>query len=305
MYGFAPSRRQFLQQAAVAAGVAALGPGVLAAEAQPKPFPGKYKLSVAGYSYRAYLTGKKKPRMTLDDYLDRAAEMKLDAVEPTSYYFRDTSEKYLRHIRDRAKELGLDISGTAVGNDFGHPPGPARDRQIQHVNTWVDRAEVLGAPVIRIFAGHKHKGQSAEEAHKLMVAGMRECCEYAGRHGVGLALENHGGPTTTGKDLLRFVRDVQSEHFGINLDTGNFRTPDPYADMALAAPHATNVQVKVELRVGGKRQPADYTRIIRILRDAGYARYVVLEYEAAEDPLTAIPRHIQALREAIAAVCGA
>jgi hypothetical protein len=28
------------------------------------------------------------------------------------------------------------------------------------------------------------------------------------------------------------------------LDTGYFKTPDPYADMALVAPHALNWQIK-------------------------------------------------------------
>ena len=292
------SRRDVLRQAALAAGLAALGP--IARAAEPTAAPGKLRLSIAGYSYRKYLTRKTDP-MTLDGFLDEAAKLKLDAAEPTSYYFRDTSPKYLEHIRDRAKELGLEISGTAVGNDFAHPPGPARDRQLRHVKTWVDHAAILGAPVIRIFAGRAKKGQYAEDAHQLMVAGMKDCCAYAGTKGIALALENHGGPTTSGQDLLRFVKDVDSPHFGINLDTGNFRTPDPYADMALAAPHTINVQVKVELRVAGKRQPTDYKRIIRILRDAKYDKYVVLEYEAREDPLTAIPRHIAALKEAIAA----
>ena len=296
-----PSRRQFLGRAALATAGLAVGPhAALAGAPAPPKAPFRYKLSVAGYSYRKYLTRKQKP-MTLDDFLDEAVKLKLDAVEPTSYYFRDTSPKYLRHLRDRAKELGLEISGTAVGNDFGHPPGPARERQIKHVKTWVDHAAVLGAPVIRIFAGHRKKGQTADDCHKLMVDGIQECCEYAGKHGVSLGLENHGGPTTTGKDLLKFVQDVKSKWFGVNLDTGNFRTPDPYADMALAAPHAVNVQVKVELRVGGKRQPTDYKRIVDILRQAGYRRYLVLEYEAKEDPLTAIPRHIKALREAVGA----
>jgi len=39
--------------------------------------------------------------------------------------------------------------------------------------------------------------------------------------------------------------------------------------------------------------------VIAILREARYAGYVVLEYEAAEDPLSAIPRHIKKLRELI------
>jgi hypothetical protein len=35
------------------------------------------------------------------------------------------------------------------------------------------------------------------------------------------------------------------------------------------------------------------------MRKANYRGYVTLEYEAAEDPLTAVPRHLAALRKAI------
>jgi len=260
--------------------------------------PPRLKLSIAGYSYRKLLTAKEKP-MTLDDFIEKGAELGLDAVEPTSYYFKDTSPKYLRHLRSKAFRLGLDISGTAVGNDFGHPPGPKRDQQIAHVKKWIEHAEILGAPVIRIFAGHAKKGQAPDEAHKLMVEGIEACCAYAGEHGIYLALENHGGPTVTAEAMLKIVKDVQSPWFGVNLDTGNFRSADPYADMAAVAPYALNVQVKVELRVAGKAEPSDYKRIVKILRDAGYRGYLALEYEAREDPLSAIPRHVTALREAI------
>ncbi len=260
--------------------------------------PPRLKLSIAGYSYRKLLTAKEKP-MTLDDFIEKGAELGLDAVEPTSYYFKDTSPKYLRHLRSKAFRLGLDISGTAVGNDFGHPPGPKRDQQIAHVKKWIEHAEILGAPVIRIFAGHAKKGQTPDEAHKLMVEGIEACCAYAGEHGIYLALENHGGPTVTAEAMLKIVKDVQSPWFGVNLDTGNFRSADPYADMAAVAPYALNVQVKVELRVAGKAEPSDYKRIVKILRDAGYRGYLALEYEAREDPLSAIPRHVAALREAI------
>ena len=295
-----PSRRQFLRGAALAtAGIVAGPRAARAGEPIARKGPARLKLSIAGYSYRKLLTAKQDP-MTLDHFVEKAAELDLDAIEPTSYYFRDTSPAYLRHLRSKAFRLGLDISGTAVGNDFAHPPGARRDQQIAHVKKWTDHAELLGAPVIRIFAGRHKKGQSPDEAYRLMVEGIEECCAYAGEHGIYLALENHGGPTSTAEGILRFVRDVKSPWFGVNLDTGNFRSADPYADMAAAAPYALNVQVKVELSVGGKRQASDYPRIARILRDAGYRGYVALEYEAKEDPLTAIPRHVAALRKALA-----
>jgi sugar phosphate isomerase/epimerase len=83
--------------------------------------------------------------------------------------------------------------------------------------------------------------------------------------------------------------------------SGNFQTEDPYADLAKIAPYATNAQVKVEMSPGGRKQPADLPRVVGILREAGYRGYVVLEYEAAEDPYQAIPGYIDELRTLIQA----
>ena len=41
------------------------------------------------------------------------------------------------------------------------------------------------------------------------------------------------------------------------------------------------------------------SRLIGILKKAKYHGYVVLEYEAKEDPFTAIPRYLKELRELI------
>jgi sugar phosphate isomerase/epimerase len=116
-----------------------------------------------------------------------------------------------------------------------------------------------------------------------------------------LGLENHGGIVADPSDLLEIVRAVKSPWFGVNLDTGNFQTEDPYADLAKCAPYAVNVQVKVEIkRRGAKAEPSDLKRVATILRDANYQGYVALEYEAAPDPWTVVPRHLEELRAALA-----
>jgi sugar phosphate isomerase/epimerase len=155
--------------------------------------------------------------------------------------------------------------------------------------------------VIRIFSGHPH-GTSTEEAHRLAVEGIEECCQYAGDHGVFLALENHGGLTTTAEGILAIVRDVKSPWFGVNLDTGNFNGSDPYAELAQLAPYAINVQVKVSITpAGGKRQHADFSRLARIMTDVGYRGYIVLEFEENENPREACPRYVDEMRRAFTA----
>jgi sugar phosphate isomerase/epimerase len=239
--------------------------------------------------------------LTLKDFIDDCAKFGLEGTELTSYYFPpDTTPDYLRALRRQAFRLGLDISGTAVGNEFGHPPGEKRAAEIAKVKQWVDYSEILGAPVIRIFAGHQQKGQTADEAHALMVSAIEECCDYAGKHGVHLALENHGGPTGTAEGLLQFVRDVKSPWFGVNLDSGNFRDGDPYAELEKIAPYSLNAQIKVVMSVGGKKEPADFKRLAKILRGANYRGYVVLEYEESGDVRAECPKYLDQLREAFA-----
>jgi sugar phosphate isomerase/epimerase len=164
----------------------------------------------------------------------------------------------------------------------------------------------MGAPVIRIFSGKERKDQTVAEAYKLAVAGMEECCDYAGKHGVFLALENHGGLTTKIDGLLSLVRDVKSPWFGVNLDTGNFQgcsdADQAYSDMARMAPYAVNVQVKVQIALDGKQKPkTDFSRLARILTDSGYRGYVVLEYEENEPVREACPKFVDEMRKAFTA----
>jgi sugar phosphate isomerase/epimerase len=301
-------RRAFLRQCAfLTAGAGALGVGLrpgVARAIEPVVRDGKsfFKFSLAAYSYRDLLNAKPPgPKLSLDDFIADCAKMQLDGTELTSYYFpNEPTNEYLRHLKQLCFTLGLDVSGTAVGNDFCYPPGEKRDSEIRHVKRWVDHAEILGAPVIRIFSGNPH-GTSEEEAHKLAVEAIEECCAYAGQHGVFLALENHGGLTTTIDGVMALVRDVKSPWFGVNLDTGNFRSSDPYADMARLAPYAMNVQVKVSIApAGGKRQRSDFRRLARIMTDAAYRGYIVLEFEENEDSREACPRYVNEIREAFA-----
>ena len=300
---FPLTRREFFRQAAVAGSTAPL---ILAGSARAiepigRTRPSHLKLSLAAFSYRDYLTGPKKT-MDLFGFVDLAADLALDAVELTSYYFpEDVTVEYLHRLKQHAFVLGLDVSGTSVMNDFCLPPGPELDKQREHVRTWIDRAAELDAPFVRLLSGNWLQGTPDEELERRVIQHIEALLPYANEKGVTLALENHGGGVTvTAEQLLRLVRAVKGPNFGVNLDTGNFHGPDPYAEIALAAPYAVNVQVKTEIRRRGKsKEPADLAKVIAILREAKYSGYVVLEYNAPEDPKTAVPRYLKTLRSLI------
>jgi sugar phosphate isomerase/epimerase len=297
------TRRQFLKSAVAAGTGLALAAGAAPA-IEPIARTGKshLRLSIAAYSYRQYLAAdaktKAKPSMTLDDFIDLAAGMNLDAVELTQYYFPETGPEYLAHLKGRCTRLGLDVSGTAVGNNFCVTDPEKLKQQVATVKQWVEHSSRLGAKTIRIFAGSVEKGDSEEKARGRCVEAIQEACDHAAKYGIFLALENHGGITATPEQILALVKAVKHEWFGVNLDTGNFHTADPYADLEKIAPYAVTVQVKTEVqREGQKKEDADLKRLTEMLRAVGYRGYVALEYEAAEEPKAAIPRHIEALRK--------
>lgn len=296
------TRRAFLRST-VATGVA-----LAATRAAPAIDPinrsGKpvVKLSLAAYSFNRFMSlkGKTKPTMSMDDFVEFAAGIGLEAVEPTAYYFPETTRDYFTRFRGKCTRLGLDVSGTAIGNDFCKPDPAALKKEIESVKQWIENASLIGAKTIRIFAGSVAKGDSEENARARCVEAIQEACDYAGKFGIYLALENHGGITATPAQILAIVKAVKHDWFGVNLDTGNFHGDDPYADLAQLAPYAVVVQYKTEItRKGQKKEDADCKRVLDILRTVNYRGYVALEYEADDDPRTAVPKAIEQMRKAL------
>lgn len=299
------NRRSFLA-ATVAARAGLLIPRVSAAAEPPVRSEGHLlKLSLAGYSFNRLFARRGTPeqiasaKMKLEDFIGYCAEQGLGATELTGYYFpKDITTDYLLGLRQQTHRLGLAISGTAIGNDFCLPDGDARQRQLAECREWIDYAAILGAPAIRIFAGKVPSGDSEEAAIERCAAGINDCLKYAAQKGVFLALENHGGITATPDQMLRIISAVDnSPWFGVNFDSGNFQTDDPYRDLERIAPYAVNAQIKASITRDGKKEPADLPRIVKILQDARYRGYVALEYEEKEDPFEAIPRYLSRLRE--------
>jgi len=292
--------RRDLLRSALAAGAGLAAAGRLAAiEPIARPGPALLKLSLAAYSFNKALNRRRgaKPTMTYDQFIDHAAGWGLSAVELTQYYFPETTPAYLAHLQGRCTRLGLDISGVAIGNNFCVTDPAKLKEEIATVKQWVEHTSRLGGKTVRIFAGALAKGDTEEAARRRCVEAIQESCDHAAKYGIHLALENHGGIVSTAEQMLAIITAVKHDWFGVNLDTGNFRTPDPYGDLAKLAPYAVVVQVKTEVHPSGGREEADLRRVLDILRSAHYRGYVSLEYEAREDPMTAVPRYLGQLKE--------
>lgn len=286
------SRRNFLKTSALFGGAMTLScaSAISNANKGAKKSNHRFKISCAAYSYRKYLT---KGKMTLDDFIDECVKLDIDAVELTSYYFPENiTLEYLNHLKRITFLNGLDISGTAIANNFCMPPGEKLDKEIAHVKKWIDYSADFTAPSIRIFAGKVPEGVSEEQAIEWCADGIKRCLDHAEKRGVFLALENHHGLVARAATMKK-ICDKVGKHpwFGVNLDTGNFYT-DPYGDLRIMAPYTITVQVKDSVMApdGKTKMEADLKKVFDILREVDYRGYLVLEYEGEEDPMTGVPK---------------
>ena len=309
-------RRTFLKSVSAGtiaggAGLTSLAGDIAACNPAPQQEPGQnssspvFNLGLAAYSFKPnfeFYKGKPaanapavETKIDMFGFIDICAEQNCGA-ELTSYFFPpDADRAYFRKIKRYAFLNGVPIVGTAIGNNFTIPQGKKLDKQIADAKLWIDRAVEMGAPHIRFFAGKRKEIEDSPEVMNNAIVALQECVDYAGQAGAFIGVENHGG--LTGDQIVEIVDRIQSDWFGVNLDTGNFVSPDPYADIEQCAPHAIHVQVKVKMKTmtKGKKVDADLERISNILKKANYRGNIVLEYEE-KDPIENVPIALERMR---------
>jgi sugar phosphate isomerase/epimerase len=272
----------------------------------------KLKTSLNAYSFSKTLNDQLKGRakgMSLFDLLDFCAELNFDAVDPTGYFFpgypKVPADKYINDFKRRAFQLGLDISGTGVRNNFASPDKEARAGDVRHIKEWVEVAAKLGAPVLRVFAGPMPDGYAWDQVAGWMVENLKECAEYGKQYGVLIGIQNHGDTLKTADDVLKIVKMVDSEWFGVIVDTGYFLSPDPYQDIARVLPFAVNWQIKEKVDGAAGHSKTDMKRLVKIIREGGYRGYLPIETLSAKggtetyDPRVRVTDLLKELREAI------
>ena len=266
-----------------------------AAPPSANPGPARLKTAICAYSFRKALADGS---LTYLDLVDMAVEHEIDGIDSTVYWFpRDDLEAFLAAFRRKAYLAAVELPSIAIRSDLCRQARNDQEREAAWLRHWVDIAHRLGSSHIRVFGGTVPEGSSEDQAAQWVAEILKRSAEYATRRGVVLGLENHGGITSRAERIIQIVRAVDHPNVGVNLDTGNFRT-DPYAQIEMCLPYAVNSQFKVEIRdEQGRHTPSDWERIVRMFAKAGYRGYMALEYEAAEDPFQAVPRHLARLRE--------
>jgi sugar phosphate isomerase/epimerase len=298
-------RREFLKAAGASAlagaGLGMSAPLAHAAPADVKTDPSKTPRLLVGccaYSYREALTHGK---MTLEGFILKAVELKLDAVDMTVYYLKSTDPGYLESLRYLAYKNAVTFSGAACGSSMVQADAANREEVLKQIKSWIEVTDRLGASHLRVFAGKLPDGVTMQQATDWVVEAMKAACDYAAPKGIMLGLEDHSGVSQSADVCLEIMHRVNSPYAGINLDITHFipsATQDQYAQIAACIPFATVSHIR---ELFDDNTPIDMDRVWKMYAQAGHKGYMSLEYEGdahgGETAEVGIPKTLAHIRE--------
>ncbi len=240
--------------------------------------------------------------MSLEELFIFAARIGFSSLDLTAYYIPGYPEvpddDALYEIKRMAFRTGISFSGTGVRNDFTLRDPEALAREIDLVKQWIVVASKLGAPNIRVFDGKAPSmGDSASTTHQQVVDAFRECSRFGARYGVYVAFQNHHDFLKSTDEIINIMQRVDSEWFGLMLDTGSVVGPDPYLEIEKLIPYAVTWQVKETIRRGESWEELDVKRLLGLLHKHKYQGFLPIETLGEGDPR----KKVQALFQKVAA----
>jgi sugar phosphate isomerase/epimerase len=234
--------------------------------------------------------------MSYEDLIRYVADLGLDGLDTTVYWFPDTSDQYLARLRHTAYQNAVSLYSIAARIRLCQPTPELQGAEVENARKWIDVAERLGAGHVRVFGGNVPKGVSESQAIAWAAEVAKRAADYAAAKGIVLGIEDDGGLSATAEPTIAIIKQADSPFVRMNLDTGNFPR-NGYAQVALAIPYAASVHFKSHIAAeDGSKQPADWNRLVGMFAQAGYKGYLSLEYEEPASAQTAVPKLAADLR---------
>ena len=299
------SRREFVKQVGLGAmagsGMSAVGAQVAGAAPMDNAEKSATARLIPGCCAYSFNEDLRHGAMTLEDFILKARDLRVLAVDMTAYYLKSTEPGHLHGLRKLAYRHGVVFSGAACGVSMVQADAASRAESLKQIKNWVDVTDDLGASHLRIFAGKLPPGSGLKDAINWVVETMKAACDYSGEKGIMLGLEDHDGVTQSADSCLEIMQRVNSPFGGINLDITNFiatPTQDAYAQIAACLPYATNTHIRDHFPDG---TPVDMDHVWQMFARAGHQGYMSAEYEAGlPDRLPAaagVPKLVHQIRE--------
>lgn len=296
------NRRTFLSTAAKATAIALTGSA----------------FSVPNVSPRLSFSTLGCPRWSLDQILTCAVQNGYKGVEfrglqgeldlPKCPEF-STPERVKTTHRLMA-DKGVAVISLGSSAQLHHAEAGKRKQQMDHAKRFIELAESLGCPYVRVFPDDLPQNQERAQTIDLIRSGLVELGEFAARSPVSILLESHGKVIESSL-LKQIMTTANRSNVGLIWDIVNMWSvtkETPSLVYQILKPHIRHVHLKDARLVNNKPQytllgegEAPLAEALKALSGGGYQGYYSFEWEKMwhpdiQEPEVAFPHYAKVIR---------
>ena len=252
------------------------------------------KISLAQWSLnKAIKSGELSPL----DFAKKARSFDLDAIEYVSGLYTNhtdilkkiSMQKLSKELLKRSDDYGIDNVLIMIDSQGSLASSNKKERlkAIDNHKKWIDFSYEIGCETMRVnLSGETKLDRWTENS----IKSLTELSDY--NKSINVVVENHGGLSSNGKYLSNVMSKVNIDNCGTLPDFGNFcidGSPracnewyDIYKGVEELMPYAHAVSAKsYDFDDSGNETKIDYSKMIDIVKKAGYKGYIGIEYEGS------------------------
>ncbi|REE83385.1 sugar phosphate isomerase/epimerase [Lutibacter oceani] len=262
-----------------------------------------FKLSLAQWSLNQQI---RNGEMNPIDFAQKASELGFEGIEYVSQLYTPELQKtedqklametLLNTLKEKSDTYKVQSLLIMVDNegDLAATEEALRDEAVENHKKWVDAAQFLGCHSIRVNLF----GTNDPEVWKQTAAdGLTKLANYAADKNINIIVENHGYLSSNAALLVEVIHKVNLPNCGVLPDFGNFclnrengerwqakciEEYDRYQGVKEMMPVAKAVSAKsYDFDENGDETTIDYTKMLQIVKDAGYNGFIGVEYEGS------------------------
>jgi sugar phosphate isomerase/epimerase len=203
------------------------------------------------------------------------------------------SPQQINASKKMAKDAGIRIVNLGASSALHHPSGVERTKSIEEAKQFIDLAQTLDCPYIRVFPNKLPKDQEKQSTLDLIKQGLIVLGDHAKGSRVTVLMETHGDVLYT-DDLMKIMQDLNHPQVGLVWDIVNMwsvtkETPAevyPKLKPYIRHTHIKDFRMKegkMQYTLLGKGESPIY-QAIDLLRKDGYKGYYSFEWEKLWHP---------------------
>ena len=224
----------------------------------------------------------------------RGIKRQIDLLQSPAFNSADAIKNSMQLLKEKKLRI-VDLGSSAA---MHHAKKEERTKNLDDAKRYIDLAEKLDCPYVRVFPNDLPKDDTRNAVMELIINGLQQLGDYAKGSKVTVLMESHGDVVRTA-DLQKIMDAVANEHVGLVWDITNMWTitkeapADVYAQLKsyIRHTHIKDAKLtgdKIDYVLLGKGDTPIFDAIDILYKD-GYKGYYSFEWEKLWHPEIAEP----------------